>query len=68
VLEARWNADESRVLTAGADGVARQFYADPNALLEAACQQAVRNMTPEEWELVMGKDVAYQATCPNLPK
>ncbi len=66
VLDVHWNMDESRVLTAGADGVARQFYTDPHALLEAACQQAVRNMTQEEWDMVMGKDIAYRTTCPNL--
>ncbi|MEZ4660212.1 MAG: hypothetical protein R2911_21860 [Caldilineaceae bacterium] len=44
----------------------RQFYVDPAAVIEAACQRgAVRNMTPAEWVQFMGEQ-PYRATCGNL--
>ena len=66
VLQAIWNADESRILTASGDGTARQWYARMEDLLAAACQQAPRNFTKQEWVRFMG-DETYQRTCPNLP-
>ncbi|MCH7585540.1 MAG: hypothetical protein IH941_10380, partial [Acidobacteria bacterium] len=57
---------ESRILTASGDGTARQWYARMEDLLTAACQQAPRNMTLEEWRQFIG-DEPYRPTCPNLP-
>jgi WD40 repeat protein len=48
ILQAAWNADESRILTASGDGTARQWYAQMDDLIAAACEQGPRNMTPAE--------------------
>jgi WD40 repeat protein len=66
VWRVEWSADERRVFTAGEDGDIRQFYVGVDDLLAAACQQALRNMTMEEWKQTMGEQGAYRATCPNL--
>ena len=66
LLQADWNADESRIVTASGDGTARQHYARMEDLLDAACWQAPRNMTLQEWRRFIG-DEPYQRTCPNLP-
>ena len=65
VLQAVWNADETRILTASVDRTARQYYARMEDLLAAACRQAARNMTRQEWRQFMG-DESYQRTCANL--
>ncbi|MBN2006990.1 MAG: hypothetical protein JXA21_26810 [Anaerolineae bacterium] len=67
VARVEWSADESRVFTAGEDGDVRQFYVGVDGLLTSACQQALRNMTAEEWEQTMQEQGPYRATCPNLP-
>lgn len=33
----------------------------------AACHRANRNLTPEEWEQLIGSDIPFQAVCPKLP-
>ncbi|MBN2003145.1 MAG: hypothetical protein JXA21_07280 [Anaerolineae bacterium] len=66
VWDAQWSADQSRVLTAGEDGTARQFYTSPDDLLKAACEQALRNMTKDEWRAAMPGQ-GYRKTCTNLP-
>ena len=66
VTQAFHSADKSRILTASGDRTARQWFARMEDLLVAACRQAPRNMTEEEWRRFMG-DEPYQPTCPNLP-
>jgi WD40 repeat protein len=66
VNQAAWSGDDGRILTASSDGPVRQWYARMGDLLEAACQRALRNMTPEEWQEFM-KDEPYRPTCPELP-
>ena len=66
VFQARWNRDESRILSASADGTVRQFYTRAEDVIAAACAQAIRNMTANEWATMM-KGRPYAATCANLP-
>jgi len=66
VFQARWNGDESRILSASADGTVRQFYTRAEDVIAAACAQAIRNMTANEWATMM-KGRPYAATCANLP-
>ncbi len=65
-MQAIWNADESRILTASGDRPARQWYARMEDLLTAACQQVPRNMSLDEWRRFIG-DEPYRRTCTNLP-
>jgi hypothetical protein len=57
------SADESRILTAGADGTVRLWYTRMEDLLEEACRQVPRNMTQGEWRRFM-KGQPYRETCP----
>jgi len=66
VFSAQWNHDESRILSASADGSARQFYTHTADMIAAACAQAIRNMTADEWAAFM-RGQPYRATCANLP-
>jgi WD40 repeat protein len=69
--------------SASADGTARLWQlgeppgastlrADPevdNAVLaDLVCQEVGRNLSPQEWQEFVGPGVAYQRTCPDLPR
>jgi WD40 repeat protein len=66
VDSAIWNADGSRIITTSSEGT-RQWYTNISDLIDAACQQAPRNMTHAEWDQYIGENYPYRATCPNLP-
>ncbi|MBN2005717.1 MAG: peptidoglycan DD-metalloendopeptidase family protein [Anaerolineae bacterium] len=77
VTQANWNSDSSRILTASDDGTARVWLLETDtesdilglqgeALLDIACQRALRNMTYREWHSYLG-DIPYHKTCENLP-
>jgi len=36
------------------------------AMSSELCSKLTRNMTKDEWELYVGEDLPYEATCPNL--
>ncbi|HSR31774.1 MAG TPA: hypothetical protein VLY63_14515, partial [Anaerolineae bacterium] len=63
IHEASWSPDESRILTVNDEGIVTVYYASADELLEAACERALRNMTPEQWKQFMG-DEPFRATCP----
>jgi len=63
VLHAAWNSDNTRIVTASSDGSARIYFArieGPGGLLEFACARVGRNLTKDEWERYMSRDVPYQ--------
>lgn len=66
VWRAIWSGDDSLILTAGTDGDVRQYYASVEALAEAACERAVRNLSAGEWQQYLGDD-QYDKTCGGLP-
>jgi WD40 repeat protein len=35
--------------------------------IHEGCERITRNLSPEEWTLLVGVNVAYQKTCPNRP-
>ena len=40
---------------------------DPVSWVSRACDRAYRNLSHDEWEHYIGKNVPYRRTCPNLP-
>jgi WD40 repeat protein len=40
---------------------------NPQSWLEKACNIAGRNFTKLEWQQLVGSEIPYHATCPNLP-
>ncbi|MGD9145760.1 MAG: CHAT domain-containing protein, partial [Anaerolineae bacterium] len=65
VQKALWSPDEKHILTVRGDGVVTAYHAKVDALLAAACERALRNMTPEQWKQFMG-DAPYEETCPGV--
>jgi len=45
----------------------RVLPANPDDWIAEACRRIVRNLTQQEWGLLLGNGVAYQRTCPNRP-
>ena len=58
-----WDPTGTRLIIAASDGTTRLFYILIEELTEAACQQTVRNMSRQEWQLHMG-GIPYRETCP----
>jgi energy-coupling factor transporter ATP-binding protein EcfA2 len=48
------------------NGEIRFWPTDPKMLAEQVCPKLKRNMTPEEWEIYVGNNIAYEATCQSL--
>jgi hypothetical protein len=40
---------------------------DPGSLAEAVCAKVGRNLTRAEWCQLIGPDIEYEPTCPDLP-
>lgn len=60
--------DESTLASAAADGTIRLSIASSDTPANAVCEEVWRNLDPDEWRRFVGPDVAYQATCPDLPR
>ncbi len=48
------------------NGEIRVWPTDPRMLAEAVCPQMERNMTKDEWDSYVGKDIGYESTCQSL--
>jgi WD40 repeat protein len=65
-----WDVDftkDSRFLVASCnDGEIRIWPTDPRILAEQVCPKLERNMTTDEWDSYVGKDIGYESTCQSL--
>ncbi|MBK7653679.1 MAG: hypothetical protein IPJ20_27325 [Flammeovirgaceae bacterium] len=65
-----WHVDftnDSRFLIASCnDGEIRIWPTDPRILAEQVCPKMERNMTKDEWDSYVGKDIGYESTCRSL--
>ncbi|MBK8291769.1 MAG: hypothetical protein IPK96_13405 [Flammeovirgaceae bacterium] len=65
-----WDVDftkDSRFLVASCnDGEIRIWPTDPRILAEQVCPKLERNMTTDEWDSYVGKDIGYESTCRSL--
>ena len=66
MVEGWLRPDGAAVAVNGPFGVL-EWTLDPEALADAACVMAGRNLTPAEWSTYLGDDQEYQATCPDYP-
>jgi hypothetical protein len=66
-VHAAWSPDDARIVTTSDDKTARIHILDVDTLIEFACTRVGRNMTQQEWEHYIGRDVPYRKTCPHLP-
>ena len=62
-----FSADSRLLASGGADGYVFLWDGRYDKLLARACTIANRNMTLEEWERYIGREVTYRKTCPGLP-
>ncbi|MEZ4706892.1 MAG: WD40 repeat domain-containing protein [Caldilineaceae bacterium] len=65
VLDARWNQDETRILTRSRDGSVRQYFTDIESLIDAVCKIAPRNFYIDEKRRFFG-DEQTADPCSNL--
>jgi WD40 repeat protein len=56
-----------RVAILDDSGALTVLPANPDDLLTDACRRVANNLTPEDWALFVGSDIAYRKTCPNRP-
>ncbi len=64
--QAIWGAEARHIIAATESGQVKQYYAHMTDLIAFACQQAPRNLTPDEWARYIPPE-PYRATCDNLP-
>jgi WD40 repeat protein len=48
------------------NGEIRVWPTDPRMLAESVCPKMERNMTKDEWDSYVGKDIDYESTCQSL--
>jgi WD40 repeat protein len=68
LISMEFSNDGTVILTASGEGkpevISRPSYADTFAA--DGCKYITRNFTPEEWQAYVGKDIAYEKTCPGV--
>ncbi len=55
-----FSADGKRLLAGGADRTIRSWNVDPDELYQKVLEKANRDMTIDEWERFIGKDIPYE--------
>lgn len=67
VKSVAFSRDGKFLASGGEDGTARIWIAQTALLAEKVCDKVGRNLTLEEWQRFVGKDLSYEKTCENLP-
>lgn len=55
------------LISGSSDQTLMLWIVRPETLAAIVCQKVWRNFTQEEWRQFVGRDMAYEPTCPNLP-
>ncbi|MBK8168677.1 MAG: hypothetical protein IPK64_22240 [bacterium] len=67
VLDVVFNPDGSRLASIIANKIVQVNCWRTEDLIAEAFKRLPRNLTCEEWQQYVGEELAYRATCPNLP-
>ncbi|MGC4021637.1 MAG: hypothetical protein QM734_06695 [Cyclobacteriaceae bacterium] len=68
VWDLAFSKNSDYLLASCNDGEIRVWPTDPKMLADKICPELGRNMTREEWDIYVGKDIDYVETCKNLKK
>ncbi|MBC8186435.1 hypothetical protein H8E88_35595 [candidate division KSB1 bacterium] len=63
VLSLAFDAKGDKLISSGKDKTVRIWLVNTSILSEIACNKAKRNLTIEEWNKYIGRDIKYQKTC-----
>ncbi|MGD1843811.1 MAG: WD40 repeat domain-containing protein [Salibacteraceae bacterium] len=67
VWAAGFNPNGQQVASGSQDKTIRLWAANSEQMATGLCARLKRNLTREEWEKYIGKDIPYQSTCSSLP-
>lgn len=63
-----FSREGEQLLSAASDRTVLVWNAQPEVLAQLICAKAERNLTLEEWQYYLGKELPYQRTCEHLPQ
>ncbi len=66
VWDVVFTKDSNYLIASCNNGEVRIWPTDPRSLAELVCPKMERNMTKEEWDSYVGKDIGYESTCVSL--
>lgn len=66
VWDVVFTKDSNYLIASCNNGEVRIWPTDPRSLAELVCPRMQRNMTKDEWDSYVGKDIGYESTCRSL--
>ncbi len=66
VWDVVFSKDSNYLIASCNNGEVRVWPTDPRTLAELVCPKMQRNMTKDEWDSYVGKDIGYESTCVSL--
>ncbi|MDX2196592.1 MAG: hypothetical protein NW207_09260 [Cytophagales bacterium] len=67
VWSVAFSPDGDKIITGCVDNLIRYYPANIERMAMKVCGQLKRNMSPDEWNLYVAKDIKYEETCEGLP-
>ncbi|MDX2190603.1 MAG: hypothetical protein SFY32_12135 [Bacteroidota bacterium] len=68
VWSVAFSPDAQTIITGCVDNLIRVYPSGIEAMANRICPKLNRNMTPDEWNLFVAKDINYESTCEGLPQ
>lgn len=66
VYDFSFTPDDNKVVSGSTDKTVMLWTIKSSILASTICSNVNRNLTKEEWDKYIGKDIEYQKTCPGL--
>jgi WD40 repeat protein/energy-coupling factor transporter ATP-binding protein EcfA2 len=68
VWSVAFSQDDSHIIAGCVDNLIRIYPTDISEMANKVCTKLNRNMTPDEWNQFVARDILYRETCNGLPK